>query len=186
MAVFDYKTGDFFAENLIISPEKARFPRKDFPPIFSENLGLKPPFASPGPVWISLTLGSLMHNWRAAADWADVADNPPDAREGTSVPQLLGVRERSGRGCSPRGDTILVGHRRESLKVTIHPDFFYKFIPLPVFFLLNFFLEFLRESLAAPIFFVTRMRSSGSRVDIAQKNSNKSGQILDQRWKYFL
>ena len=30
-----------------ISPEKARFPRKDFPPIFSENLGLKPPFVSP-------------------------------------------------------------------------------------------------------------------------------------------
>ena len=29
------------------SPEKARFPRKDFPPIFSENLGLKPPFVSP-------------------------------------------------------------------------------------------------------------------------------------------
>ena len=31
-------------------------------------------------------------------------------------------------------------------------------------------------------FFVTPMRSSGSRVDIAQK-PNKSGQILDQRWK---
>ena len=30
-----------------ISPEKARFPRKDFPPIFSENLGLEPPFVSP-------------------------------------------------------------------------------------------------------------------------------------------
>ena len=28
------------------------------------------------------------------------------------------------------------------------------------------------------------MRSSGSRVDIAQK-PNKSGQILDQRWKMF-
>ena len=28
------------------------------------------------------------------------------------------------------------------------------------------------------------MRSSGSRVDIAQK-PNKSGQILDQRWKLF-
>ena len=28
-------------------PEKARFPRKDFPLIFSENLGLKPPFVSP-------------------------------------------------------------------------------------------------------------------------------------------
>ena len=30
-----------------ISPEKARFPREDFPPIFSENLGLKPPFCEP-------------------------------------------------------------------------------------------------------------------------------------------
>ena len=35
-----------------------------------------------------------------------------------------------------------------------------------------------------PIFFVTPMRSLGSRVDIAQK-PNKSGQILDQRWKIF-
>ena len=34
-------------EKAPISPEKARFPRKDFPPIFSENLGLKPPFVSP-------------------------------------------------------------------------------------------------------------------------------------------
>ena len=33
-----------------ICPEKARFSRKDFPPIFSENLGLKPPFVSP--LWI--------------------------------------------------------------------------------------------------------------------------------------
>ena len=30
-----------------ICPEKARFTRKDFPPIFSDNLGLKPPFVSP-------------------------------------------------------------------------------------------------------------------------------------------
>ena len=30
-----------------ICPEKARFSGKDFPPIFSENLGLKPPFVSP-------------------------------------------------------------------------------------------------------------------------------------------
>ena len=30
-----------------ICPEKARFSRKDVPPIFSENLGLKPPFVSP-------------------------------------------------------------------------------------------------------------------------------------------
>ena len=34
-------------EKVPICPEKARFRRKDFPPIFSENLGLKPPFASP-------------------------------------------------------------------------------------------------------------------------------------------
>ena len=38
--------------------------------------------------------------------------------------------------------------------------------------------------MAAPIFFVTPMRSPGSRVDIAQK-PNKSGQILDQRLKIF-
>ena len=37
----------------------------------------------------------------------------------------------------------------------------------------------------APIFFfATPMRSSASRVDIAQKPNN-SGQILDQRWKIF-
>ena len=30
-----------------ICPEKARFRREDFPPIFSENLGLKPPLVSP-------------------------------------------------------------------------------------------------------------------------------------------
>ena len=30
-----------------IWPEKARFSRKDFPPIFSENLGLKPPVCEP-------------------------------------------------------------------------------------------------------------------------------------------
>ena len=34
-------------EKVPICPEKARFRRKDFPPIFSENLGLKPPFVSP-------------------------------------------------------------------------------------------------------------------------------------------
>ena len=33
-------------EKVPICPEKARFRRKDFPPIFSENLGLKPPFVS--------------------------------------------------------------------------------------------------------------------------------------------
>ena len=35
------------AEKVPICPEKARLRRKDFPPIFSENLGLKPPFVSP-------------------------------------------------------------------------------------------------------------------------------------------
>ena len=34
-------------EKVPICPEKARFRRKDFPPIFSENLGLKPRFVSP-------------------------------------------------------------------------------------------------------------------------------------------
>ena len=34
-------------EKAPICPEKARFSRKDLPPIFSENLGLKPPFVSP-------------------------------------------------------------------------------------------------------------------------------------------
>ena len=34
-------------EKVPICPEKARFRRKDLPPIFSENLGLKPPFVSP-------------------------------------------------------------------------------------------------------------------------------------------
>ena len=34
-------------EKVPICPEKAQFRRKDFPPIFSENLGLKPPFVSP-------------------------------------------------------------------------------------------------------------------------------------------
>ena len=52
-------------EKVPISPEKARFPWKDFPPIFSENLGLKPPFVSPrldfpnficNPVWSSGTI----------------------------------------------------------------------------------------------------------------------------------
>ena len=34
-------------EKAPICPEKARFSRRDFPSIFSENLGLKPPFVSP-------------------------------------------------------------------------------------------------------------------------------------------
>ena len=55
------------------------------------------------------------------------------------------------------------------------PRNFYKLIPLPVFFEI-FFCNTLRH----PFFFVTPTRSSGSRVDIAQK-PNKSGQILDQR-----
>ena len=37
-------------EKAPIWPEKARLSRKELPPIFSENLGLKPPFVSP--VWI--------------------------------------------------------------------------------------------------------------------------------------
>ena len=49
---------------------------------------------------------------------------------------------------------------------------------------LYIFCNFFREFVAATDFFVTPMRSSGSRVDIAQK-PNKSGQILDHRWKYF-
>ena len=54
-----------------------------------------------------------------------------------------------------------------------------------LYFLGVFFFVILRELVAAPtFFFVTPMRSSGSRVDIAQK-PNKSGQILDQRWKIF-
>ena len=34
-------------EKAPICLERARFPRKDFPPIFSENWGLEPPFVSP-------------------------------------------------------------------------------------------------------------------------------------------
>ena len=46
-------------EKAPICPEKARFSRKDFPLIFSENLGLKPPFVSPPldfPKWPQLLL----------------------------------------------------------------------------------------------------------------------------------
>ena len=53
----------------------------------------------------------------------------------------------------------------------------------PVFFCISF-CNFYGNSLRHRSFFVTPMRSSGSRVDIAQK-PNKSGQILDQRWKIF-
>ena len=49
---------------------------------------------------------------------------------------------------------------------------------------LYFFVMFTGIRCGHRIFFVTPMRSSGSRVDIAQK-PNKSGQILDQRWKIF-
>ena len=61
------------------------------------------------------------------------------------------------------------------------PRNFYKLIPLPVFFV---FVIFTGIRCGTDFFFVTPMRSSGSRVDIAQK-PNKSGQILDQRWKIF-
>ena len=44
------------------------------------------------------------------------------------------------------------------------PRDFYKLIPLPYFFC-NFFYNFYGNSLRPPIFFVTPMRSSGSRVD---------------------
>ena len=44
------------------------------------------------------------------------------------------------------------------------PRNFYKLIPLPVFFC-NFFCNFSGNSLRPPIFFVTPMRSSGSRMD---------------------
>ena len=54
----------------------------------------------------------------------------------------------------------------------------------PVFFGVLFFCNFYGNSLRHRFFFVTPMRSSGSRVDIAQK-PNKSGQILDQHWKIF-
>ena len=67
--------------------------------------------------------------------------------------------------------------------ITIHPEIFTIFSPPDLF--LYIFCNFYGNSLRPPIFFVTRMRSSGSRVDIAQK-PNKSGQILDQRWKSFL
>ena len=66
---------------------------------------------------------------------------------------------------------------------THSPRNFYKLIPLLVFFC-NLFCNFCGNSLRHRFFFVTPMRSSGSRVDIAQK-PNKSGQILDQRWKTF-
>ena len=50
--------------------------------------------------------------------------------------------------------------------VTYHsPRNFYKLIPLPFFFLYFFFCNFYGNSLRPPIFFVTPMRSSGSRVD---------------------
>ena len=48
-------------EKAPIKPEKARFSRKDFCPIFSEHLGLKPPFVSPRldfPKFLSFSNGS--------------------------------------------------------------------------------------------------------------------------------
>ena len=66
---------------------------------------------------------------------------------------------------------------------THSPRNFYKLIPLPVFFC-NFFWEFLRELVAAPIFFVAPMRSSGSRVDIAQ-NQTRVARFWINAGKYF-
>ena len=54
----------------------------------------------------------------------------------------------------------------------------------PVFFFVIVFFVIFTGIRSGTDFFVTPMRSSGSRVDIAQK-PNKSGQILDQRWKIF-
>ena len=59
------------------------------------------------------------------------------------------------------------------------PRIFYKLIPHFVFLFVIF-----TGIRCGTDFFVTPMRSSGSRVDIAQK-PNKSGQSLDQRWKLF-
>ena len=67
--------------------------------------------------------------------------------------------------------------------VTIHPGIFTNEFPSGFFFC-NFFVIFTGIR-CGTVFFVTPMRSSGSRVDIAQK-PNKSGQILDQRWKIYL
>ena len=55
----------------------------------------------------------------------------------------------------------------------------------PVFFFVIVFVIFTGIRCGTDFFFVTPMRSSGSRVDVAQK-PNKSGQILDQRWKICL
>ena len=50
-------------EKVPICPEKARFRRKDFPPIFSENLGLKPPFVSPPLDFPNLSHFRLLWSW---------------------------------------------------------------------------------------------------------------------------
>ena len=65
------------------------------------------------------------------------------------------------------------------------PRHFYKLIPLLICFCIFFFVNFTGIRGGHRFFFVAPMRSSGSRVDIAQR-PNKSGQILDQRWKIFL
>ena len=62
---------------------------------------------------------------------------------------------------------------------TIHPEIFKNSFPSRFF---GNFCYFFGSSLRPSIFFVTPMRSSRNRVDIAQK-PKKSGQILDQRWK---
>ena len=53
---------ELFAEKALIRPEKARFSRKDFCPVFSENLRRKPPFVSPRldvPKFCQFVLGKL-------------------------------------------------------------------------------------------------------------------------------
>ena len=75
-------------------------------------------------------------------------------------------------------------HFFQTIFVSIYhsPRNFYKLIPLPFFYF--FFVIFMGIRCSTDFVFVTSMRSSGSRVDIAQK-PNKNGQILDQRWKIF-
>ena len=63
------------------------------------------------------------------------------------------------------------------------PRFFLQINSLPFF--CSFFFVIFTGIRCGTDFFVTPIRSSGSRVDIAQK-PDKSGQILDQHWKIFL
>ena len=57
------------SEKVPICPEKARFPGKDFPPIFSEYLGLKPPFVSPHEYFFLPRSSSLL--WLGFLDFLD-------------------------------------------------------------------------------------------------------------------